>query len=747
MDQYDLTGRLAITEYELDDFKSIRLEQSLTNVTQGGEFDPGTGADGTVTVSSSTNINATNLISGRTCVDGGDAVNYSVTALTANSATLVTAPSVGCLNPGDEILLINLQGSNTAFGNTGNYETLHIQSITGTTVTFTSSKAKYYGNGSADDTNLGTAEGTQRVMLQRVPNYSTLTVNTGINFFPATWDGAKGGVMFFRANGSVNVNGTLHANALGYRGGTQTGSFGTTGGGGQGGEAFCGIGGNGGNENTNGSNGAAGGGAGGRGSADTWGGNGYCGGGGGTYNTGRGKGAIYQGGAGAGGKSIAGGGGAGYGTPGTAPSSRYGAAASGQSGGTNSSGNGGYSAEDTTGGGGGSYGDANLTKLFFGAGGGRGGNYQGNGGSNGGVGGNGGGIIFISANSITVSGALTNNATNGGNYSACSGAGHYSGGGGGGAGGSIKLVGDNVNLGTAKVTASNGSGGSGCEDGAGGSNNGGTGGLGRVAIQYASTVGGSSSPSAGIASTASNSYSLIISDEIPTPNAVGYTPLTWLADLNTFGMVQLQTRSGKSNNSTDGTWESWKPYTASTNTLMLDNANTHTNWVANDPALLTVADGDVTRDVDYYENEDEPTAGNLTKLTVGANANTYAERIIGATNLNPYDYLTLWVRSSVTGNMIKLGFGETAATEHESSFHIDTVNTWQKIYWDISDIPDHERDGVRNFRITAPGTSYTLYFDNLTADRYLTDPSASFITSAPNEYIQYRAILTTFDAG
>jgi hypothetical protein len=302
-------------------------------------------------------------------------------------------------------------------------------------------------------------------------------------------------------------------------------------------------------------------------------------------------------------------------------------------------------------------------------------------------------------------------------------------------------------VGTSKTIASAGSGGTGCINGVAGTTNGGTGGVGRIATYYASTVSGSSSPSAELASTASNNYSLIISDEIPTPNAVGYTPLTWLTDLNTYGMVQLQTRTGKSNNSTDGTWESWKPSTATTNTLMLDNANTHTNWVANDPALLTVADGDVTRDVDYYEDEDEPTAGNLTKLTVGANADTYAERIIGATELNPYDYLTLWVRSSVTGSMIKLGFGETAATEHESSFHIDTVNTWQKIYWDISDIPDHERDGVRNFRITAPGTSYTLYFDNLTADRYSTNPSASFITSTPNEYIQYRAILTTSNAG
>jgi len=739
VDEYDLTGRLAITEYELDDFKSIRLEIGLTNVTQQGDFDPGTGADGSVTVSSSTNINATNLVAGRSCLDGGDAVNYNVSSLTANTATIVsgTGPSTGCLNPGDEILLINLQGSNTAFGNTGNYETLHIQSIANNVVTFTSSKAKYYGNGASDDTNLGTTEGTQRVMLQRVPNYSTLTVNTGINFFPATWNGAKGGLMFFRASVSANINGTIHANAVGYAGGVGIAAGEATEDyGGYGGDSICGSGGVGGiTSSTAGAAGAAGGGGG-----NLAGGNGYCGGGGGSGENvnSPGLGSTTSGGSGGGGGGIAGGGAGGNGGPGNAGGAYTSA---GSNGGTNSSGNGGAVGRGS-GGGGGTYGDSNLTKLFFGSGGGGGGGYNGTSGN----GGKGGGIIYISADSTTVSGNLQSNGSSG-SSSSCAGAGDYGGGGGGGAGGSIKLVGNSINVGTSKTIASAGSGGTGCINGVAGTTNGGTGGVGRIATYYASTVSGSSSPSAELASTASNNYSLIISDEIPTPNAVGYTPLTWLADLNTYGMVQLQTRTGKSNNSTDGTWESWKPSTATTNTLMLDNANTHTNWVANDPALLTVADGDVTRDVDYYEDEDEPTAGNLTKLTVGANADTYAERIIGTTDLNPYDYLTLWVRSSVTGSMIKLGFGETAATEHEESFHIDTVNTWQKIYWDISDIPDHERDGVRNFRITAPGTSYTLYFDNLTTDRYLTDPNASFITSTPNDYIQYRAILTTSNTG
>ncbi|NIT03572.1 MerR family transcriptional regulator, partial [Candidatus Saccharibacteria bacterium] len=225
----------------------------------------GTGADGAITVSSNTDINATNLISGRSCTpDGGDAVNYNVTALTATSATLSTTPSAGCLNVGDEVLLINLQGTNTAFGNTGNWETLRIQSISSNVVTFTASKTKYYGNGASDDTNLGTAQGTQRVMLQRVPNYTTVTVDATYNFYPSAWNGSKGGVMFFRTTGAVSINGTIHANAVGYRGGAGGVASGAqpNGGGGNGGEAFCGIGGNGASGAGAGGDGAAGGGAG-----------------------------------------------------------------------------------------------------------------------------------------------------------------------------------------------------------------------------------------------------------------------------------------------------------------------------------------------------------------------------------------------------------------------------------------------------------------------------------------------------
>src|SRR5690606_4419287 len=129
--------------------------------------------DGDLVVSSAINLNAYNS-NARTCADGGDAVHYSVVGLTSTSATLSSEVSAGCLVAGDEVLLINLQGTSSAFGNVGNWETLVVQSVSASTVTFSSAKTRFYGDAS-DDSNIGTASTQQRVMLQRVPNYDEVT--------------------------------------------------------------------------------------------------------------------------------------------------------------------------------------------------------------------------------------------------------------------------------------------------------------------------------------------------------------------------------------------------------------------------------------------------------------------------------------------------------------------------------------------------------------------------------------------
>ena len=720
IDYYLNSGRLVVSESGLDSIKSSRIEKSLDHVTPLGTNDPGTGSDGAITVSTNTNINTTNLISGRSCADGGDAVNYNVTTLTSTTAALSTTPSSGCLAIGDEVLLINLQGTNTAFSNVGNYETSKISAIAANTITFTKAKTKYYGDGASDDTNLGTSSGTQRVMLQRVPNYSDVTINGGVTLTVSGWNNvSKGGVLFFRAAGAVSVNGAISVSSLGYLGGDTVGSG--TDVGGEGGESICGPGGAGGNNAASGGSGATGGGSGGSGSGS--GGNGYCGGGGGGDSPGSGgTGSASSGGAGGGGSGyLGGGGGGGHGEAGS------GGGSNGVSGGTNSSGNGGNTDNAGGGGGGGTYGTAGLSKIFLGSGGGAGGRGSGGTQANGG---NGGGIIFISANSVTVSGSLSANGGGGG-----SGAGTR-GGAGGGSGGSIYLTADTINTG-ASSTATGGSGGSGS------SYSGGAGGVGRVAIKYVSSFIGSTSPTANTAYAPNYSYSLFISDEIATPNAVGYTPLTWLADLNTYGMIQIQTRSGRSDNSTDGTWEAWKPAVADINVKTLQSMDTHTDWTGTN---MTVADGDVTRNVNYFEDEDETTAGNITKLTSSTNGG-YAELTSAfspAKDLSAFDYITFWVRASQTGNTIRFGFGESTATEQTEEMTIDAASTWQKVYWDITDIDESDRNAVTQLRITNLTTaSNTIYLDNVTAGRFMRDEKGTAIVSTPNDYTQYRVILTT----
>jgi len=201
--------------------------------------DSGTGLDGSITIAANKNLNTDAIATGRT---SADAINYSVTTLTANTATLSAVPAAGSLAVGDEVLLINLQGITTNYANVGNYETLKIQSISSNVVTFTINKTKYYGNNITDDTNIGIATINQRVMLQRVPSYTNVTINSGITLTADAWDGTKGGVLYLKASGTVINNGTINMSGKGYRGGVWCGgtSSGCTG---QQGESLNGLGG------------------------------------------------------------------------------------------------------------------------------------------------------------------------------------------------------------------------------------------------------------------------------------------------------------------------------------------------------------------------------------------------------------------------------------------------------------------------------------------------------------------------
>ncbi len=474
LDNFNNTVYLDIansTNYSISN-GSVKVEQIA--------YGYGTGADGACTVSANKEINTGSCV-GRA---NGDAVNFRVTANVAagsNSVTLSSAPTG--LAIGDEILIINLQGTAADYGNVGKYDTAYITGINGNTLALDSNLVNGYD---------GT---TQKIMVQRIPQYTDVTINAGVNWYPSAWDGTKGGVMMFKANGTVTVNGTITVAGRGYRGGAADIAGGA-------GETFGGY-----NSGTGGDYNLYGG-VSDRGEAGNMGGGG---GGGGNYQHASGGNSVGgagsatggAGGGGGGGSGLdfrrsrgGGGGGGGYGTAATAG----GGYQAGTSGGTNVSGNGGSGRGSSNtgtgggGGGGGTYGVADLSKVYFGSGGGGAGT---GGPRRGGAGGIGGGIVIISANSLTVeptAGVITAGGYAGSNAAyygqwACAAEGS-GGGGGGAAGGSIKLITNSTTAGTNRINSDGGNGGLGI------CHNGGNGGSGRVRIQYVSSLSGTTRPAA-----------------------------------------------------------------------------------------------------------------------------------------------------------------------------------------------------------------------------------------------------------
>jgi len=208
----------------------------------GGEggLNTGTGADGSATISTSKNINTDVLGSSRsTNADG------IVTTVTANpTGTSITVTSTTGFAANDEILLINLRGASGDTADVGNYEFLTVSSVpNGTTLNVSSTIQKSYD---------GTTFSNQKVVVQRVPQWTNVTVSSGGTLTANDWAGSSGGVIVFRATGTVNVQsgGTISANAKGYQGG----AGGTTGGG-TNGESYDGTVGSGGNATSTGTSG------------------------------------------------------------------------------------------------------------------------------------------------------------------------------------------------------------------------------------------------------------------------------------------------------------------------------------------------------------------------------------------------------------------------------------------------------------------------------------------------------------
>lgn len=489
----DQDGAVAISDFVIwlslwNQYKALVDEEEGGN-SEGTSSEFGDGSDGNAVVSTaSVNLNESSLV-GRSCAD---AVNYSVTGFESNNTVaVVNKGASGCIEAGDEVLVINLSGTSASVDNVGNYEVLKVSSVSGDRITFSSALTKTFGKPSEE-----------KIMLQRIPQYKDLTVNSGSTVTISAWDGKTGGVLFFRVSGTLTLNGTLSVDGKGYRGGAAAATYSSNAGAGEGLFYYAS------DSDTSGKGGKGGGDGNLAGYVGTFSG----GGGSGAYNsysTTVAKGSTTSGATGGGGggsvkdvgddngeeQSHGGnGGGGGYSTAGSGGiAGRSSTSGNGKDGTATSAGDGGkgesyYSGKRRSGGGGGGgsvAGVANLSKLLFGGGGGGGGTTDETSTSKGTKGGNGGGIIYIGASSIIIgdSGKISSNGETP-KVSAFRG-----GEGGAGAGGSVKLMGGILTLGTGLVTAKGGT----TADG------GGAGGLGRIYIGYVSTYSGSTTPGASTA--------------------------------------------------------------------------------------------------------------------------------------------------------------------------------------------------------------------------------------------------------
>lgn len=119
-------------------------------------------------------------------------------AVGAAGTTSITATNVS-FAAGQIIKIVQTQGTNA-----GQYERLVIQAYTAGTITTATPLIGSY------------TPGAQVIVI---PQYTTITVNSGITWSAKAWNGATGSELVALASTSLTNNGTISANGAGFRGG------------------------------------------------------------------------------------------------------------------------------------------------------------------------------------------------------------------------------------------------------------------------------------------------------------------------------------------------------------------------------------------------------------------------------------------------------------------------------------------------------------------------------------------------
>ena len=142
-----------------------------------------------------------------------DGATYPVTQI--DGVTVLTSePPVG-MAAGDEVLVLNLHGSDAQHDHVGTWELGEVVATSNNSITLSSALTKTFaesGNSSLSG---------QSVLVQRIPHYTEVVVRSGGELTTSRWDTATGGIVALRATEQIDVRsgGVIHADGLGYHGG------------------------------------------------------------------------------------------------------------------------------------------------------------------------------------------------------------------------------------------------------------------------------------------------------------------------------------------------------------------------------------------------------------------------------------------------------------------------------------------------------------------------------------------------
>ena len=163
---------------------------TLTSPTTPAFADGGsTGADGPLVVTQTTTY--------------VDPARYAVTDTLVAGSSLITLSATSAITDigaGDEVLIINIDDLDG-----GNHEMAFVSQVAGVVLTLTTPLTRSYD---------GT---TDKIVVQRVPNYTTVTVENGGTLTAHAWDGSTGGLVVLRAQTmTVESGGVVTADGQGY---------------------------------------------------------------------------------------------------------------------------------------------------------------------------------------------------------------------------------------------------------------------------------------------------------------------------------------------------------------------------------------------------------------------------------------------------------------------------------------------------------------------------------------------------